>query len=261
MSGVENLDLSFLDNLPPSMYETSEDPSEVGQQVMPRPHPREAERIMKPLGKGRDRLKTSDRAAADWREDLRRCSIYKDFPDGYVVISVMYPVEVNIVGNEEVKVSSVWIDHTVLPARPGMAYDYSIGSAKEVLPALARGKRLKVFVHDKAEPVVDLNIGNGKKAVAFLRECDMYWTNVRIAENAWGEGRASAEAGEYGRATRNFDQALQKLPREYVTMRAKILYERGQAKLRKGDKTGGNADIRAATKLRRWIATMDGIDP
>jgi hypothetical protein len=27
-----------------------------------------------------------------------------------------------------------------------------------------------------------VNIGNGKKAVASLKECDMYWTNVRIAE-------------------------------------------------------------------------------
>jgi hypothetical protein len=40
-------------------------------------------------------------------------------------------------------------------------------------------------------------------------------------------------------------------------MRAKILYERGQAKLKKGDKAGGNADIRAATKSRR-VDCYDG---
>lgn len=126
---------------------------------------------------------------------------------------------------------------------------------------MARGKRLEVFVHDNAEPVVVMNIGNGKKAVAFLRKCDMYWTNLHIAENAWAKGRASAKVGEYARAIGDFDQAIQKLPRDFVTKRAKILYERGQAKLKKGDKAGGNADIRAATKLRRWIPTMDNIDP
>jgi hypothetical protein len=35
---------------------------------------------------------TTDRAAADWEEDLRRCAIYKD----RVVISVMYPVEFRV---------------------------------------------------------------------------------------------------------------------------------------------------------------------
>jgi tetratricopeptide (TPR) repeat protein len=89
----------------------------------------------------------------------------------------------------------------------------------------------------------------------------MYWINFHIATNAWEKGRASAKVGEYARAIGDFDQAIQKLPKDYTTKRARILFERGQAKLRKGDKTGGNADIRAATKLRRWIATMDDIDP
>jgi hypothetical protein len=90
-----------------------------------------------------------------------------------------------------------------------------------------------------------------------LRKCVLYWTNVHIATNAWEKGRASVEVGEYARAIGDFDQAIQKLPKEYTTKRARILYERGRAKLRKGDKTAGNADIRAARKLRRWIATMD----
>ena len=129
-------------------------------------------------------------------------------------------------------------------------------------PHCLRGKRLQISISGKPERSVDLDIGTGgKAAVAFLRKCDMYWTNFHIATNAWERGRASAKVGEHARAIEDFDQAIQKFPKEYTTKRARILFERGQAKLRKGDKAGGNADIRAATKLRRWIATMDDINP
>ena len=162
---------------------------------------------------------------------------------------------------------SVRIDNgPVLHPKPlrsdvGMLYGFELGSFDAILPALSRGKQLQISIPDKPERTVDLDIGAGGKAVAFLRKCDMYWTNFHIATDAWERGRASAKVGEYARAIEDFDQAIQKLPKEYTTKRARILYERGQAKLRKGDKTGGNADARAATKLRRWIATMDDINP
>src|SRR5262249_42875924 len=143
----------------------------------------------------------------------------------------------------------------------GILYGFELGSFDAIFPALSRGKRLQISIPDKPERTVDLDIGAGKAAVAFLRKCDLYWTNVHIATNAWEKGRASVEVGDYAQAVGDFDQAIQKLPKEYTTKRARILYERGQAKLRGGDKTGGNADIRAATKLRRWIATMDDINP
>src|SRR5262249_35109921 len=98
-------------------------------------------------------------AQEDWREDWRRCAIHKNVPDGHVVISGHDPVEFSVViddGFPDVgKVSSVQIDETVLPVRPRFADDYSIGSAKSVLPALARGKRLQVYVEDQLEPAVD----------------------------------------------------------------------------------------------------------
>jgi tetratricopeptide (TPR) repeat protein len=130
-----------------------------------------------------------------------------------------------------------------------------------IFPALSRGKQLQISIPDKPERSVNLDIGAGGKAVAFLKKCDRYWTNFHTATNAWEKGRASAKVGDYARAIGDFDQAIQKLPKEYTTKRARILFERGQAKLRKGDKNGGNADISAATKLRRWIATMHDIDP
>ena len=80
-------------------------------------------------------------------------------------------------------------------------------------PALSRGKRLQVSISGKPERFVDLDIGAGKGAVAFLRKCDMYWTNFHIATNDWEKGRASAKVGEYARAIGDFDQAIQKLPK------------------------------------------------
>jgi hypothetical protein len=215
------------------------------------------------------RLNTGDAAA--WQQDFRRCLVRKQFSEGDVVISTdegMLELEVTLGDLSETNLS-VQIDHVPLPrleperwprlGPPGVTVIYKYGPFDSKL--LSRGKRLRLSISGKPEQSVDLDIGGGKEAVAFLRKCEAYWANLRIAENAWDDGRASAKAGEYARAIRDFDRALQKFSREYTTKRAKILFERGQAKLEKGDKTGGNADIRAAKKMRRWIATMPRIDP
>jgi tetratricopeptide (TPR) repeat protein len=219
---------------------------------------------------------TMETGAKDsWEEDFRRCRILRQFSQGEVIISAdekMVELDVHWSDGADLdKVGaadiSVRIDNAPVPhpnplrSEVGMLYGFELGSFDAVLPVLSRGKRLQISIPDNPERFVDLDIGaGGKAAVAFLRKCDMYWTNFRIATNAWERGRASAEVGEYAQAIEHFDQAIQKLSKEYTTKRAKILFERGQAKLRKGVKTGANADIRAATILRRWIATME-IDP
>jgi tetratricopeptide (TPR) repeat protein len=206
-----------------------------------------------------------------WELDFRRCLVRKHFSEGRLVISRddERMLEIDIEWSDgatfyklgDVNLS-VQIDQLLLPRlQPLNSFGYRLGSFDSVLPALSRGKRLIVSIAGRPERSVELDIGAGKEAAAFLRKCDMYWTNVHIATNAWEKGRASAKVGEYARAIGDFNQAIQKLPKDYTTKRARILFERGQAKLRKADKTGGNADIRAATKLRRWIATMDDINP
>ena len=214
-------------------------------------------------------------AADAWEEDFRRCRVLKQFSQGEVIISADEKmVELDVSWSDRSDLDevgaadiSVRIDNAPVPhAKPlrsdvGMLYGFELGSYNAIFPALSRGKQLQISIPNKPERSVNLDIGAGGKAVAFLKKCDRYWTNFGIATNAWERGRASAEVGEYAQAIEHFDQAIQKLPKEYTTKRARILFERGQAKLRKGDKTGGNADIRAATKLRRWIATMDDIDP
>jgi tetratricopeptide (TPR) repeat protein len=221
-------------------------------------------------------LSIEGHAAEAWQQDFRRCLVRKQFSEGSVVISVADErmLEIHIQWSDGTTLDnlgevnlSVQIDQVFLPnlqtlkSDVGMIYGYRLGSFNTILPALSHGKHLQVSIAGKPERSADLDIGAGKEAVAFLRKCDTYWTDFHIATDAWEKGRASAEVGEYARAIGDFDQAIQKLPKDYTTKRARILFERGQAKLRKGDKTGGNADIRAATKLRRWIATMDDINP
>jgi hypothetical protein len=109
----------------------------------------------------------------NWNEDFRRCSISKD--SGVIISVISYPVVEFAFADSQEKISSMKIDGTVLPLQPGEAYDYSIGSAKSVLPLLANGKRLQVFVEGQTAPAVDLDIGNGKKAVSFLNQCNKYW--------------------------------------------------------------------------------------
>jgi hypothetical protein len=72
---------------------------------------------------------------------------------------------------------SVQIDNAPLPhPKPlksdmGMLYGFRLGSFDAILPALSRGKRLQISIPDKPERSVNLDIGAGGKAVAFLKKC------------------------------------------------------------------------------------------
>jgi hypothetical protein len=78
---------------------------------------------------------------------------------------------------------SVQIDQLLQPrlqplkSDVGMIYGYRLGSFDSVLPALSRGKHLIVSIASRPELSVELDIGGGKEAVAFLRKCDSYWAN------------------------------------------------------------------------------------
>jgi hypothetical protein len=106
--------------------------------------------------------------------DARRCAVTLSAGDVHVRFSSLYAVEFDAM-NAEFKpigdIARVQIDQTTFALHPGQAFEYSLGSAKEVLPVLARGQRLQVFADGKNEPVIDMPIRDGKKAVAFLRKC------------------------------------------------------------------------------------------
>lgn len=57
-------------------------------------------------------------------------------------------------------------------------------------------------------------------------------------------GVGYSNKGDYERAIQDFDQALRLTPND-----ALVLYNRGKAKLKKGDKAGGEADQAAARRI------------
>jgi Flp pilus assembly protein TadD len=69
------------------------------------------------------------------------------------------------------------------------------------------------------------------------------------ATAADGKGFTLLKLGQAERAITEYDAALQINPKL-----ASALYGRGMAKLRKGDKTGGNADMATARNLSGSIA-------
>jgi hypothetical protein len=138
---------------------------------------------------------TIEASAADaWQEDFRRCRVLKQFSQGEVVISAAGEkmVELDVhwsdeddldkVGAEDI---SVRIDNAPVPhpkplrSTVGLLYGFELGSFNAIFPALSRGKRLQISFPDKPERTVDLDIGAGGKAVAFLKKCDRYWINWR----------------------------------------------------------------------------------
>lgn len=136
---------------------------------------------------------TIEASAADaWEEDFRRCQVLKQFPQGTVIIVAGEQIELDIHWNDldlnEVAAAdiSVQIDNTpLLHPKPlknqitGMVYGFELGSFNAILPALSQGKRLQISFPSKPERSVDLNIGAGRKAVAFLKKCDKFWSCVK----------------------------------------------------------------------------------
>jgi hypothetical protein len=60
----------------------------------------------------------------------------------------------------------------------GMVYGFELGTLNAILPALFRAKHLQISFPGKPERSVDLDIGAGRKALAFLKKCDKFWTCV-----------------------------------------------------------------------------------
>ena len=136
---------------------------------------------------------TIEASAPDaWEEDFRRCRVLKQFPQGTVIIVAGEQIELEIHWSDRVDLNevaaadiSVQIDNTpLLRPKPlkneitGMVYGFELGSFNAILPALSRGKRLQISFLGKPERSLDLNIGAGRKAVAFLKKCDKFWSCV-----------------------------------------------------------------------------------
>ncbi len=141
-------------------------------------------------------LLASSAHAEDWEGNFRRCDVTKSFSQGKVRISVGEMVELDILWNDGVDLDevtaadiSVRIDNTPLPhPKPlkyditgpysGMVYGFELGPSNAILPALFRAKHLLISFPGKPDRSVDLDVGAGRKALAFLKKCDKFWTCV-----------------------------------------------------------------------------------
>lgn len=135
----------------------------------------------------------SQAATADaWEQDFRRCRVLKSSPagtvalnagDGTVELDVLWPDGKHLDDFKD-STPSVRIDQVrltrlqPLKADLGILYAYSLGPADPVLRALG-GKRFSFSFDDRPERSVEVAIGDGKTAVAFLRKCDAFWIKWR----------------------------------------------------------------------------------
>lgn len=152
--------------------------------------------VVLPCAFGADVLAAPQRAAAaasDWQEDFRRCLIRKPFDGGTVTISTT---------DGSLEIDVLWTDDTTLdafkaaeiraaidqkqiemPPRKGDAGEtvlaYELGSFATVAPLLSNGRWLTLSLADHSERNLRLPIGNGRKAMGFLKKCHDYWENWR----------------------------------------------------------------------------------
>ena len=145
---------------------------------------------------GADVLAAPQRAATaanDWAEDFRRCLIRKPFDGGTVTISTTNgSLEIDVLWTDDTGLDAfkaaeirAEIDRKQIEMRPRKSdlgeavYAYELGSFATVAPLLSNGQWLAFSLADHPERNLRLAIGNGRKAMGFLKKCHDYWEKWR----------------------------------------------------------------------------------
>jgi hypothetical protein len=128
--------------------------------------------------------------AGAWEEDLRRCMIYKPIQDGRVVIAndeSVLEIDVQREGdaNEGADTKTYVItfdDRTPIDTTPpknasGGIYDHRLGTYAAIAPIFSKARNMTISItaSDKLAEAIIVSIGNGTKAMAFLKKCADYW--------------------------------------------------------------------------------------
>jgi hypothetical protein len=128
--------------------------------------------------------------AGAWEEDFRRCMIYKPIPGGRVVIANdegVLEIDAQRDGdaNEgtDTKTYMVAFDDRspidTTPPRNASAgvYDHRLGTYAAIAPMFAKARNMTISITaaDKPADTIAVSIGDGTKAMAFLKKCDDYW--------------------------------------------------------------------------------------
>jgi hypothetical protein len=123
-----------------------------------------------------------------WEEDLRRCMIYKAIDSGrrVVIANDEGALEIEVQREdsdnteEAVKTYIVTFDNRT-PSPPMNAvegiYPHKLGTYATIAPVFAKARTMKISITapDEPEDTVTVHIGNGAKAMAFLKKCNDYW--------------------------------------------------------------------------------------
>jgi hypothetical protein len=118
----------------------------------------------------------------NWEGDFRRCWATKSFSQGTVRIISGETIDLDILWNDDTPLDkdtaiSVRIDSKLIANGVTDGFDFKLGT-HAILPALFRAKHLQISFPGKPERSVNLDIGAARKAVAFLKMCDKFWTCV-----------------------------------------------------------------------------------
>jgi hypothetical protein len=124
-----------------------------------------------------------------WQEDLRRCMIYKPIEGGRVVIAnnegtLEIDVQREGTADEGTDGQEYLVDFDngmAVSTRPTNAsagiYDNELGSYATIAPVFAKARSIMISITGGNAPAqsITVPVGNGQKAMAFLKKCDEYW--------------------------------------------------------------------------------------
>jgi hypothetical protein len=126
--------------------------------------------------------------ADSWEEDLRRCMIYKAIDsDRRVVIAndegvLEIELQQNDTENSQEAEKTYVVTFDNRPPSPPMnavegIYPYRLGSYAAIAPIFAKARNMTISITAPDQPAnsITVHIGNGAKAMAFLKKCHDYW--------------------------------------------------------------------------------------
>jgi hypothetical protein len=131
---------------------------------------------------------------AAWEEDFRRCLIAQPIDDGRVVIEIdeeRLAMDVQR-GKDEDETSTYVITFDNHPPiniysqkNPAGGYPHVLGTYRSIAPVLSKARTMTISVtaSDKHNDVITVAVGNGGKAMAFLKKCDDYWRRYKGTDN------------------------------------------------------------------------------
>ena len=145
---------------------------------------------------GADVLAAPQRAATlsnNWQEDFRRCLIRKPFEGGTLTISTTDgSLEIDVLWTDDTRLDAfkaaeirAEIDRKQIELQPRKSdggetmLAYELGSFATIAPLLSNGRWLALSFADHIERNLRLPVGNGRKAMGFLKKCHDYWEEWR----------------------------------------------------------------------------------